>query len=165
MKGYEREEQVSALQVWVGDDQGLSPLSSPRRLEEAGRRLRPWCSSSTNTGRTRSLAGSPTPRPRRASAKVAAPGSLVPGSEVRAGWFGRGACGKAFKRAWKLLSHEVVHTAAPSTPLDCKVHGDERLALCCLRQALYAGRATCRRERWAGLGGGDRSGWPGRGGA
>eukprot|EP00069_Balaena_mysticetus_P009780 bmy_06440T0 len=45
------------------------------------------------------------------------PGSLRSGSEGREGLarprqFSCAACGRAFKRAWELLSHEVVHTAA-----------------------------------------------------
>nr|XP_030729600.1 zinc finger protein 92 homolog isoform X3 [Globicephala melas] len=74
------------------------------------------------------------------------PGSLRSGSEGREGLarprqFSCAACGRAFKRAWELLSHEVVHTAARpfrcglcaaafKRHSDCKghrpVHSDER---------------------------------------
>ncbi|OWK16195.1 ZNF582 [Cervus elaphus hippelaphus] len=78
------------------------------------------------------------------------PGLLRAGSEGREGlarpWrFSCAACGKAFKRAWELLSHEVVHTAARpfrcglctaafKRHSDCKshrlVHSDERPHCC-----------------------------------
>ena len=78
------------------------------------------------------------------------PGLLRASSEGREGlarpWrFSCAACGKAFKRAWELLSHEVVHTAARpfrcglctaafKRHSDCKshrlVHSDERPHRC-----------------------------------
>lgn len=84
--------------------------------------------------------------PDERSAKGAAPGSFPEGPVdpeglAQARPFGCATCGKAFKRAWELLSHEVVHTAARpfrcglcaaafKRHSDCKshrlVHSDER---------------------------------------
>lgn len=98
------------------------------------------------------------------------PGLLRAGSE---GWeglarprrFSCAACGKAFKRAWELLSHEVVHTAARpfrcglcaaafKRPSDCKshrlVHSDERPHGCdaCGKRFKRASNLQMTRQYW-----------------
>ena len=111
-----------------------------------------------------------------------APGSLRDSSESREGLLRRfscGACGKAFKRAWELLSHEVVHTAARpfrcglcaaafKRHSDCKshrlVHSDERPHRCdaCGKRFKRASNLQVRGRGEAGPAGNGR-GWAGHG--
>ncbi|XP_033286486.2 zinc finger protein 689-like isoform X1 [Orcinus orca] len=81
-----------------------------RRPEETRRRLRPWCSSSTSTGRTRLRAWFPTFLRRSAQEHR----RLHMGERP----FPCPSCPKRFKTPYKLHHHEPLH--APSRPYPCR---------------------------------------------